>query len=136
MPGRSGARPRHCSSDCGGSRRCANRSSCGRSAEPTRHFEFGERGITGRIIEGARRESSYFVPIAAGRRQTAQLTLEAEWTRDRLRANELVNRIREMVGIWRKGGYAGVTTTTARLLQYWTHPERDRKLFFCQIEAI
>ncbi|MBI4546223.1 MAG: hypothetical protein HY703_13575 [Gemmatimonadetes bacterium] len=47
-----------------------------------------------------------------------------------------MNRIREKVGIWRKGGYAGVTTTTARLLQYWTHPERDRKLFVCQIEAI
>src|SRR5687767_7426189 len=105
-------------------------------AVPTRHFEFGDRGITGKILDGARRESSYFVPIPHGRRQTAQLTLEAEWTRDRLRANELVNRIREKVGIWRQGRYAGVTATTARLLQYWTAPERDRKLFFCQIEAV
>ncbi|HUF50981.1 MAG TPA: DEAD/DEAH box helicase family protein [Longimicrobiales bacterium] len=103
--------------------------------EPVRHFEFGDRGITGRILEGTRRESSYFVPIPHGRRQTAQLTLEAEWTRDRLRENELVNRIREKVGIWRRGGHAGVTPTTARLLQYWTNPDRDRKLFFCQIEA-
>ena len=102
---------------------------------PTQHFEFGDRGITGRIIEGSRRESSFFVPIPQGRRQTAQLTLEAEWTRDRLRANDLVNRIRERVGIWRSGGYAGVTTTTVRLLRYWTDPDRDRKLFFCQIEA-
>ncbi|MEJ7812561.1 MAG: DEAD/DEAH box helicase family protein [Gemmatimonadaceae bacterium] len=103
-------------------------------AEPTRHFEFGQRGITGTIIEG-RRESSYFVPIPQGRRQTAQLSLEAEWTRDRLRENELVNKIRQKVAIWRTGGYAGVTATTARLLHYWAHPERDRKLFFCQIEA-
>ena len=104
-------------------------------SEPTRHFEFGDRGITGQVIDGARRESSFFVPIPQGRRQTAQLSLEAEWTRDRLRANDLVNRIRARVGAWRKGGYAGVTTTTARLLQYWTDPARDRRLFFCQIEA-
>jgi type III restriction enzyme len=41
---------------------------------PTRCFEFGDRGITGRILEGSRRDSSYFVPIPQGRRQTAQLT--------------------------------------------------------------
>jgi type III restriction enzyme len=33
-----------------------------------------------------------------------------------------------------KGG--GVTPTTAALLKYWTGPERERKLFFCQIEAL
>src|SRR5436190_9299201 len=103
--------------------------------EPARHFEFGDRGITGVISDG-RRQSSYFVPIPHGRRQTAQLSLEAEWTKDRLRDNELVNRIREKVATWRKGGHAGVTATTARLLHYWTAPERDRKLFFCQIEAL
>src|SRR2546427_2427419 len=103
--------------------------------EPARHFEFGDRGITGMISEG-RRQSSYFVPIPHGRRQTAQLSLEAEWTKDRLRDNELVNRIREKVATWRKGGHAGVTPTTARLLDYWTAPERDKKLFFCQIEAL
>src|SRR5438309_3650621 len=103
--------------------------------EPARHFEFGDRGITGVISEG-RRQSSYFVPIPHGRRQTAQLSLEAEWTKDRLRDNELVNRIREKVATWRQGGHAGVTVTTARLLDYWTAPERDRKLFFCQIEAL
>jgi type III restriction enzyme len=102
---------------------------------PERHFEFGDRGITGTILAG-RRESSYFVPIAHSRRQTAQLSMEAEWTKGRLRANELVNRIREKVASWRKGGYAGVTATTARLLQYWTDPGRDRKLFFCQLEAL
>lgn len=105
-------------------------------SEPTRHFEFGEHGITGTIIEGARRESSYFVPIPRSRRQSAQLSLEAEWTRDRLRANEEVNRIREKVAAWRKGGHVGVTATTSRLLRYWSDPERDRKLFFCQLEAV
>jgi len=32
-------------------------------AEPSRHFRFGEEGITSEIIE-KRRTSSYFIPIA------------------------------------------------------------------------
>lgn len=105
-------------------------------AEPTRHFEFGDRGITGRIVDGSRRRSSYFVPIPSGRRLSAQLSLEAEWTKDRLRENDFVNRVREKVETWRRGNYAGVTSTTARLLEYWNHPDRNRKLFFCQLEAL
>lgn len=35
-----------------------------------------------------------------------------------------------------QGGYVGVTNKTARLLEYWTNPDRDQKLFFCQIEAL
>ena len=31
--------------------------------EPTRHFRFGDEGITNEIVDG-RRTSSYFVPIA------------------------------------------------------------------------
>ena len=30
----------------------------------------------------------------------------------------------------------GATSTTRRLLAYWTNPDRERKLFFCQIEAV
>ena len=104
--------------------------------QPVRYFEFGDRGITGKVIEGRRRESSYFVPIPQGRRQTAQLSLEAEWTKDRLRANDTVNRIRDRVAAWRKGRYHGVTQTTLSLLNYWNAPDRDRKLFFCQLEAV
>ncbi len=29
-----------------------------------------------------------------------------------------------------------MTRTTARLLEHWTKPERERKLFFCQVEAL
>src|SRR5688572_22709086 len=38
--------------------------------------------------------------------------------------------------MWRKGGYVGVTPTTAQLMEYWTNPEREKKLFFCQNEAL
>ena len=40
------------------------------------------------------------------------------------------------MAIWRKGGYVRITRTTANLLEYWQLPERERKLFFCQIEAL
>jgi type III restriction enzyme len=103
--------------------------------EPTRHFRFDERGITPDIVE-ARRVSSYFMPIARPRRQGKQMRLETEWTEDRIQENKRVNRIRQRVSQWRAGGHVGVTATTARLLDYWTNPEREKKLFFCQIEAV
>jgi len=102
--------------------------------EPTRHFEFTDEGITDRILDG-RRPSSYFVSIAKPKKKGAQLALP-DWTNDRLQENPTVNEIRVRVAIWRQGGYAGVTPTTRRLLDYWTDPERDRPLFFCQIEAL
>ncbi|MGC8842016.1 MAG: BPTD_3080 family restriction endonuclease [Candidatus Sumerlaeaceae bacterium] len=48
----------------------------------------------------------------------------------------LVNQIRPRVKAWREKGYPGVTSTTKRLLQYWADPERDRRFFFCQLEAV
>lgn len=103
--------------------------------EPTRHFQFTDEGITNEIVEG-RRTSSYFVPIAQPRKKGKQLRFETEWTQDRIEENRLVNDIRRRVALWRQGGYAGVTPTTARLLSYWTDPEREKKLFFCQNEAL
>jgi len=105
--------------------------------EPKRHFRFNDEGITNEVAE-ERRTSSYFVPIARPKKKgSAQTTLfETEWTQDRIEQNKLVNDIRRRVGMWRKGGYPGVTPTTARLLEYWTDPAREKKLFFCQIEAL
>jgi len=105
--------------------------------EPARHFRFTDEGITNEIIE-ERRISSYFVPIPKPKKKGRQLSLlaDTEWTQDRIEENKLVNEIRRKVGLWRRGGYAGVTPVTARLLAYWTAPEREKKLFFCQIEAL
>jgi type III restriction enzyme len=103
--------------------------------EPTRHFRFDEEGITDEIVE-TRRISSYFVPIARPKKKGKQLYFDTEWTQDRIEENRLVNQIRQRIGQWRKGGYVGVTPTTDRLLQYWINAEREKKLFFCQIEAL
>jgi len=48
----------------------------------------------------------------------------------------LVNKIRDRVDKWREQGYPGITTVTKELLEHWKNPEREMKLFFCQIEAI
>ena len=104
--------------------------------EPTRHFRFNDEGITDEVVDG-RRISSYFVPIARPKKKgSKQLQFDTEWTQDRIEENKLVNDIRRRVALWRKGGYVGVTPTTARLIAYWTDPNREKKLFFCQNEAL
>lgn len=102
--------------------------------EPGRHFQFDDEGITN-VVVSERRSSSYFVPIARPRKRGKQLIFDTEWTQDRVEENKAVNRVRQRVKLWRDGGYVGVTPTTKRLLAYWTRPDRERKLFFCQIEA-
>jgi len=104
--------------------------------EPTKHFRFSDEGITNEKVEG-RRTSAYFVPIAKPKKKgSKQPYFDTEWTKDRIEENKLVNEIRRQVAKWRKGGHLYVTPTTARLLEYWTNPKSDKKLFFCQIEAL
>ena len=102
---------------------------------PKRHFRFDEEGITTDIVE-SRRRSAYFMPIARPKKKSAQKNFETEWTLDRIKETTEVNRIRERVDAWRAGGYVSVTSTTRRLLEYWNDSERERKLFFCQLEAV
>ena len=48
----------------------------------------------------------------------------------------LINLLREDVRRWRESEYRGATNTTRELLKWWRHPNRSRRLFFCQIEAV
>jgi len=102
--------------------------------EPHRHFKFTDEGITNEIVE-KRRVSSYFIPIAKPKKRGKQLLLDTEWTQDRIEENKFVNEVRAKVEKWREGGHVGITKTTSQLLEYWCNPSRDKKLFFCQIEA-
>src|SRR5262249_35602980 len=102
-------------------------------AEPARHYDFDEGGITDRII-ATRRPSSHFVPIAQPRARSGdgQQTFQ-DWTGDRIEPNPTVNQIRARVRLWREGRYALETTAvTRRLLEHWTGTDRERPLFFCQ----
>ena len=107
-------------------------------SEPQRHFKFDEGGITDEILE-RRRQSEYFIPIPKPKtKQTSQTVIDfgEAWTGDRLEENRFINNVRERVTLWRQGGYQGITPVTRRLLAYWTDSEREKKFFFCQIEAI
>lgn len=106
--------------------------------EPTRHFKFGDHGITNEIADG-RRISSYFVPIAKPKKKgkgSKQLALDNEWVQDRIEENLFINQVRERVKLWREGGHKHTTNTTAKLLEHWLSADRGRRLFFCQIEAL
>lgn len=108
--------------------------------EPARHFRFDDDGITNEIVEG-RRPSCYFIPIPPPKKKMSkqeelQFEQESYFKHSRKRENEFINYLRGQVGIWRKRGYPGVTETTRRLLAYWSDPAREKKLFFCQTEAL
>jgi type III restriction enzyme len=103
--------------------------------EPRRHYKFDEDGITDQIEE-KRRPSSYFIPIAAPRKKVKQLTFDTLWTLDRNKENDDINFIRGRVSLWRDREYPDVTPVTRALLDYWRRKDRERRLFFCQIEAL
>jgi type III restriction enzyme len=96
--------------------------------EPGRHWRFTDQGITNEVVEN-RRASAYFVPIPAPQKKGKQLQFETEWTQDRIEPNDKANLIREKVKHWRDGEYQGITQVSRKLLQHWTNPDRENKLF-------
>ncbi len=106
-------------------------------AVPTRHFAFDGNGFpTG--IENGRRPSSYLVPIARPKKLGKGAAglfddLSEEAT---VEQNAEINQIRARVSAWRDAGYRHLTPTTKMLLEYWRDERRERRLFFCQIEAL
>jgi type III restriction enzyme len=94
-------------------------------SEPPRHWEF-DQGIP-ELKEGRRPAGYYLAP----RTRDAIVPRAAEARVDL----PLVNRIRERVRAWRQANYPGTTRVTRILLEHWTRQDRDRKLFFCQVEA-
>src|SRR5262249_46170472 len=102
---------------------------------PTRYFRFDDDGITNDKVNG-RRPSSYFVPIAAPKKKSKQLLIDTQWTADRAKDNDEINRVRARVDLWRERGHSDITPVTRALLDHWRRPDRERRLFFCQVEAL
>jgi len=104
--------------------------------EPKRHFRFSDEGITNEILE-SRRKSAYFIPVPRSRKKSQAGTLfDTEWTEDRIEENDFINQIRSRVSLWRSLTRPGISRTTSRLLDHWMRPDRENRLFFCQIEAL
>ena len=104
---------------------------------PTRCFKFDADGITDEILD-ERRKSEFFVAVPAPKKKSGkQQEIDfLDVSTERVEPNELINRIRRRVDRWREFGYPGITPTTRALLDHWHDPERERRLFFCQLEAI
>lgn len=106
--------------------------------EPNRYFKSDERGLTEEIINN-RRPSSFYIPIprAKNRKKQVELNLsEGAFGSELQKENEFINKIRDKIKKWRENGYLGITKTSRDLLSYWCDETRERKLFFCQIEAL
>lgn len=103
--------------------------------EPTQHFLFDDDGITNQV-EGSRRKSTYFIPIAQPKKKGGQQALDTGWTKERMKENDFINQVRSEVASWRDSGRVGMSRTTKQLVEHWTNEDRERRLFFCQIEAL
>ena len=106
---------------------------------PEQHFEIGGKGPTGRILRG-RRPSESFIPIAPSRKGATKLTtvnepIDFDITGERRERNQLINRLRQEVELWRLRGYERVTPVTRNLLLHWADRNREDRVLFCQREA-
>ncbi len=102
-------------------------------AEPSRHFRVVDGQVSGELVP-SRRPSEFFVPVAKPRKASGQLALQFGGG-TRQQPNEIVNEVRQAVGRWRLQGYPHTTAVTRELLAHWRSEDRERRLFFCQLEA-
>jgi type III restriction enzyme len=95
--------------------------------EPTRYWLY-EQGQP--RVENGRRSAGYYFKTRNAPK--AQMTMLSD---EQFVELQVVNTIRARVSEWRKNRYAGATSITQRLFEYWSAPDRERPLFFCQREA-
>ena len=103
---------------------------CNPFVEPDAHWVYDSQTGEARKETGRRPASYWFKTQRTG---SAQMSFLAEEERDDL---PLVNLLRADVRRWRAGNYRNATPVSRQLLAHWARPERIRRLFFCQREAI
>ena len=103
---------------------------CSPYQEPDQHWKYDT--VTGAARrEPGRRPASYWYKTE--RTGSAQMSLLAQEQQDDL---PLPNLLRDDVRRWREADYRGATLATRELLRHWARPERERRLFFGQREAV
>ncbi len=98
--------------------------------EPTQYWVYDS--TSGLPVKAPGRRPAHYYFRSRRRVDAAQTSMFAE--EEMVELGE-VNKIRDQVRKWREGGYKGTSQVTRQLLRHWTAPERERRLFFCQIEA-
>jgi type III restriction enzyme len=93
--------------------------------EPSRWWDYSEGQP---VLRDGRRPAGYY--LRPRTRSATGSLFEEEFI-----LLDLVNEIRARVKGWRERSYPGTTRVTQELLAYWSRPDRERKLFFCQREA-
>ncbi len=105
---------------------------CDAYEEPAQHREI-ERGTPAQRVQGRREACYYYRPPG---RSTGTSEADDIGTRVPL---DLVNRLRPLVKSWTRDALNGrpvATGMTLELLAYWHREGRERRLFFCQREAV
>ena len=87
---------------------------------------------TGQPVKAIGRRPAHYYFRSRRRQDAGQTSFFAE---EEMVELKLVNDIRAQIRKWRAEGYKNASYVTKQLLRHWTSPERERKLFFCQIEA-
>ena len=103
---------------------------CSPFKEPDAHWVYDTKTGEANKHPG-RREAGYWYKTQ--RTGSQQLALFQEEERDDL---PLVNDLRSDVRRWRESNYRNATNVTRELLNHWTREDKERRLFFCQREAV
>lgn len=105
---------------------------CSPYEEPSAHWVYDTE--TGEAIrQPGRREAGYWYKTERTGTKQLQMRFVQEEERDDL---PLVNALRADVKRWRESNYRNATNVTRELLNHWRREDRERRLFFCQLEAV
>ena len=105
---------------------------CNPYKEPDAHWVYDTE--TGEAIkQPGRRSAGYWYKTQRTGSAQIQMRFVQEEQRDDL---PLVNTLREDVRRWRSSNYRNATVVTRELLRHWVREDKERRLFFCQREAV
>ena len=105
---------------------------CNPYEEPDAHWVYDTETGEAKQQPG-RRTAGYWYKTQRTGSQQLQMRFIQEEQRDDL---PLVNALRDDVRRWRESNYRNATNVTRELLRHWAREDKERRLFFCQREAV
>ena len=99
--------------------------------EPSAYWLYDQETGEPSPLPGRRPAGHWFRNEPTSQTQQRRMFAEENW-------EELpyVNSLREDVKRWSASDYRNATNTTRKLLRHWRRDDLNRRLFFCQIEAV